>query len=95
MSPKTFPLFGVLCLLLCSCATVRVGEFDLAAERWKEDERAIRARASIDLKCTSGLELRPISLFTGTISNIAEQVSVSGCGNSVIYVQTLAGWLRN
>lgn len=85
---------GLMLLCLGGCGGTQVIQgFKLNADKWREDEAKIKARAAFDLQCPeSQLTMRILGTMANPmVDDWVEQVGVRGCGRQGVYVRSANG----
>jgi hypothetical protein len=73
----------------------QVNGFKNNQDSWNATQRDVPTRAEFDLKCPKDqLQLKLIAV-SDYAPYFATQVGVTGCGQSVVYVDTPSGWVAN
>jgi hypothetical protein len=89
----------VLASITACAAPTQVNGFKINAFLWKDAQEKVASRATFDMKCPKPqLELTVLQVgantdFTG--GKDPTQVGVTGCGQSIVYVETPSGWVAN
>jgi hypothetical protein len=99
---RSFVFAAVALTLACTtacAAPVAVNGFKVNAMEWTDAQEKVVSRAAFDMKCAKDqLQLTVVQVgdsvdFSG--GHFPQQVGVTGCGQSVVYVRSPAGWLAN
>jgi hypothetical protein len=99
---RTFVFAAVTLTLACAAACAApeaVNGFKVNAMEWTEAQGKVASRAAFEMKCSRDqLQLTVVQVGDGVDfsgGHVPEQVGVTGCGQSAVYVRSPAGWLAN
>jgi hypothetical protein len=92
------PMISALSLVAAaaclSMPTTQVNGFKITEVNWAAAQKDVPTRAEFDLKCPKDqLQLKLLAVDDRLY--YATQIGVTGCGQSVVYVDTGSGWVAN
>jgi|HubBroStandDraft_1064217.scaffolds.fasta_scaffold325194_2 hypothetical protein len=78
----------------CMPPTTQVNGFKITEVSWGAAQTDVATRAEFDMKCPKD-QLQLKLLAVNDQFYYATQMGVTGCGQSVVYVDTPSGWVAN